>query len=62
MNDDQLVDAFGNAALQAGKSNSGVCISSSATSDWENMQKLRQALKDRLRELREIAEKHNAEQ
>jgi ABC-type branched-subunit amino acid transport system substrate-binding protein len=62
MNDEQLVDAFGNVALQAGKSNSGMCISASATSDWEKMQTLRQALKDRLRELRQIAEKHNAEQ
>jgi ABC-type branched-subunit amino acid transport system substrate-binding protein len=52
MNDDQLVDAFGNAALQAGKSNSGVCVSASAVLDWESMQKLRQALKDRLAELR----------
>jgi hypothetical protein len=59
MNDEQLVDTFGNAALQAGKSNSGVCISASATSDWEKMQTLRQALKDRLAELRKKLEEAN---
>ncbi len=55
MTDEQLVDAFGNAALRAGKSNSGMCISAGAASDWEEMQKLRQQLKKLLAELRETA-------
>lgn len=59
MNDEQLVDAFGNAALKAGQSNSGMCIDFGAETDWEKMQKLRQALKDRLKQLRKKLEEVN---
>ncbi len=52
MTDNDLVDKFANACLRAGKSNSGLCISSSAGPDWEDMQKLRAEIKQRLADLR----------
>ncbi len=52
LTDDALVDAYGNACLRAGKSNSGICFGASADSDWKAMQDLRTAIKDRLRLLR----------
>lgn len=58
LSDDLLVDTFGNAALRAGQSSSAVVINPGATTDWENMQKWRAALKDRLRQLREIERAH----
>lgn len=51
MTDNELVDAFGNACLRAGKSNSGLCVDAGAESDWRRMQELRDKLKSRLREL-----------
>ncbi len=51
MRDDVLVDAFADACLRAGRSNSGLCFSALAEADWEQMQKLRARLKARLAEL-----------
>jgi hypothetical protein len=53
MSDEELIDAYGTACLQAGRSNSWRCISTTAASDWEKMQRLREVLKDRLRQLAE---------
>ena len=46
---EDLIDMFGNACLRAGKSNSGLCISTSASSDWSEMQRLRTILKERFK-------------
>jgi hypothetical protein len=54
--DDEMVDGYGQACLKAGQTNSGLCISASAESDWAAMQKWRKALKDRLAELRRKAD------
>ena len=51
MTDDALVDAFANACLKAGQSNSGLCISAGADSDWKRMQEIRKQLKERLKQL-----------
>jgi hypothetical protein len=52
LGDDRLVDAFGNACLRAGQSNSGFTVNAGAAGDWEEMQRWREALKARLRRLR----------
>lgn len=44
---EQLIDRYGTAALKCGRSNSGLCISATASSDWEWMQALRAELKRR---------------
>lgn len=47
--DDQLVKMAMDAALRAGRSNSGLCISAHAESDWDYMKALSEELKRRLR-------------
>ena len=37
----KVVDAYGNAALRAGQSNSGMTINPGKSHDWEAMQKAR---------------------
>ena len=53
MSDDGLVDAFGNAAFKAGRSNTAPWFSTSPLSDWEAMHTLGAALKKRLHELQQ---------
>lgn len=57
MSDEELVDRFGNTALRAGRSNSGLCIDPCASSHWELMQELRGEVKKRFQELREEIER-----
>lgn len=52
MSDSELISAFGNACLQAGKNN-GLCISARAESDWKAMQEWRQRLESRIQELKQ---------
>lgn len=52
MSDDELVDALVQAAARFGRSNSGLCISSSADSDREEARRLRDMTKERLAALR----------
>ena len=47
----KLIDNFGNAALRAGNSNSGLTINVRASYDWKDMQELRAQLKQEITEL-----------
>jgi hypothetical protein len=52
----KLVDDFGNAALRAGRSNSGLCIDPYASLDWERMQELRAKLHEIVVEYQKMKE------
>jgi hypothetical protein len=59
LTDEQLVEAFGNACLESGRSNSGLIISASAEDDWKHMRWWHRALLERLVQLRKAAEPHD---
>ena len=58
----KLVDDFGNAAMQVGLSNSGLCIDVSAGTDWARMQKIRKTLKDGIVRLQDQVRMHQEDE